>query len=366
VLAGLFTGSSAAPEAGGLYAVGMSDSSSSTSASGSTSGLLALLQRLPGSYAGPTAQESGPYGVVGVGEGTLAAHLIQAFALPSLTRSGTQFVLSSPDVHVAAVDYADLAEVAGASARRVSTGGVAGEIDTLMPGGPLSTYHFAQYLAHATGHADEAQAADAALADLAGRCGPHVEENNPARDLAWSLWGRTPLLLAAPDADALPHAWQQLLARTGKILAVPLLGDLLPLTCGAFEAQHERGDAKVALILGETDDSLLLAREILESRIDEIIHVPAPGGVQGYPAALALWYFGAWVAAYLAERYQLAPADPAVLTRAQATLAGEAADPAQLSAPRDDLRRAEPVWADDEDVVDDVDEPDGEQDEDEA
>lgn len=320
-------------------------------------GLLGLLSRLPGSYAGPRTPEAAPYGLVGVGEGTLAAHLLQALALPSLTRSGTQFVLGSPDAAALATDYADLAEVAGASARRIGTGGRPEDLDVLVPGGPLSTYHFAQAVAHASGHADEAQQADAAMGELAARCAPNIEENNPARDLAWSLWGRTPLLLSAPDADALPHAWQQLLARTGKTLAVPLLGDPLPLVSGAFDARHEQGDAKVALILGDTDPALLLAREILESRIDEIIHVPAPGGAQGYPAALTLWYFGAWVAAYLAERYGAEPADPAVLARAQATLSGEGGGEAggdlRLSAPRDDLRRtrveeAAPEWEDDD------------------
>ncbi|MCD0157628.1 SIS domain-containing protein, partial [Deinococcus sp. 6GRE01] len=179
-------------------------------------------------------------------------------------------------------------------------------------------------------------------------------ENNPARDLAWSLWGRTPLLLAAPEAEALPHAWQHLLARTGKTLSIPVLGDPLPFVTGAFEAQHEKGDAKVALILGDADDTLLLAREILESRIDEIIHVPYPDGAVGYPAALALWYFGAWVAAYLAERYEQQPGDLPVLARAQGVMSGEDRENARLAAPRDDLRRTNVLkdWADDQDVGD--------------
>ncbi|WP_295815392.1 SIS domain-containing protein [uncultured Deinococcus sp.] len=301
--------------------------------------LLTLLETLGGSYAGPTRPENGPYGLVGTGEGSVAAHLAQTLVPGVLARSGTQFVLGSPDARSAATDYADLAEVAGASVRHASTGGAPGEIDVLMPGGPLATYHFAQYVAYASGHATEAQAADALISDLAARCAPHVEENNPARDLAWSLWGRQPLLLAAPDAEALPHAWQQLLARIGKTLAIPLLGDPLPLTTGAFEAIHEKGDAKVALILGDTDATLLLVREILDSRIDEIIHVGFPDGAQGYPAQLALWYFGAWVAAYLAERYGTSPADLPVLARAQAVLSGEDDGDARLSAQRDDLRR---------------------------
>ncbi|ACO45569.2 SIS domain-containing protein [Deinococcus deserti] len=332
--------------------------------------LMSLLLALPGSYAGPTRPEEAPHAVVGVGEGTLAAHLAQGFAPQVLARSGTQLVLSSPDAQAAATDYGDLAEVAGASTRRVSTGGAPGEIDVLVPGGPLATYHFAQFVAYATGHSDQAQAADRLMTDLAARCAPHVEEDNPARDLAWSLWGRMPLLLAAPDADALPHAWQALLARMGKTLAVPVVGDPLPVVSSAFEAQHEKGDAKVAVLLGDPDPALHLTREILESRIDEVIHVPYPGGeASGYAAQLTLWYFGAWVAAYLAERYSTDAADPAVLGLAQAVLSGEDADRLNFNAGRDDLRRTDVIggWRDDDeegDVEEDYDPGDDEDDSD--
>ncbi|GMA14430.1 phosphosugar isomerase [Deinococcus metallilatus] len=302
--------------------------------------LLSLLERLPGSYAGPAQPEPSPYGLLGVGEGALAAHLAATLVPDTLTRSGTQFVVSSADAGDAARDYADLAEVAGAAARRVSTGGSPDDVDVLVPGGVTTTYHAAQYLAHATGHAREAGDAERLLAELRDRCAPQIEEGNPARDLAWTLWGRTPLLLAAEGADALPHAWQSLLARVGKTLAVPVLGDPLVLVTGAFEAQHEKGDAKVALLLGDVDAVLGVAREVLETRIDEVLHVPYPEGLSpehsgGYAAQLALWYFGAWVAAYLAERYGLDAGDPPMLTRAQAVLAGEA-DPEALSAPAAD------------------------------
>ncbi len=316
--------------------------------------LLSLLTRLPGSYAGPTQPEPGPHGLIGVGEGALAAHLAATLIPGTLTRTGTQFVVSSADTADAARDYADLAEVAGAGVRRVSTGGVPDDVDVLVPGGLPATYHAAQYLAHASGHAREAAEAESLLATLRDQCAPEVTEGNPARDLAWSLWGRTPLLLAAPDAEALPHAWQSLLARAGKTLAVPVLGDPLAVATGAFEAQHEKGDAKVALILGDPDPTLHVVREVLESRIDEVLHVPFPQGEggaapSGYAGSLALWYFGAWVAAYLAERYGVQPADPPVLARAQSALAGEE-DPAALGLGRpEDVRRTR---VDDEDFAD--------------
>ncbi|WP_291423789.1 SIS domain-containing protein [Deinococcus sp.] len=328
-----------------------------------TSDFLTRLEQLPGSYAGPTRTETSPYAVVGAGEGVLPADLFHTLIGVNLTRSGTQFVLSSADAADAARTYAELAEVAGATVRRVSTGGEAEDVDILMPGGALGAYHFAQYLAHATGHAEDAARADQLMADLASRCAPHVTENNPARDLAWSLWERVPLLLASPDGDALPQAWQHVLARVGKTLAIAVTGDPLPFVTGAFEAKHERGDGRVALILGDSDEALRIVAEILESRVDEVIHVPYPQGAEpGYAAQLSLWYFGVWVAAYLAERYGQTPTDAPVLGRAQAVLAGaETGD--TLKAERDETRPRDPrddsqdasqnEWADDAEDDDD-------------
>ncbi len=321
----------------------------------SGSHFLILLEQLPSAYTGSKKAEAGPYGLVGVGEGTLAAALAQTLVANSLTRTGTQFVLSSPDVRGPATDYADLAEVAGATVKRVSTGGTPEEIDVLVHGGPLATYHFAQYVAYSSGHAKEAERADTLIAELAAKCAPHIELNNPARDLAWSLWGRLPLLISTPEADALPQAWQQLLARTAKTLSVPLVGDILPLVTGAFEAQHEKGDTKVALILGDTDEQLMIAREVLDSRIDEVIHVPYPDGeTDSYAGQLALWYFGVWVAAYLAQRYSIEAADNKVLARAQTLLSGEDKNAERFSMPRDDLRRTNLLkdWQDEQDLYD--------------
>lgn len=323
-----------------------------------TSDFLTLLEQLPGSYSGPTRTEAAPYAVVGTGEGTLSAELFGTLVDTNFTRTGTQFVLSSADAADAARTYAELAEVAGAAVRRVSTGGAAEEVDVLVPGGALAVYHYAQYLAHATGHAEAAQQADDYLRDLAGRCAPHVTEGNPARDLAWSLWERVPLLLAAPDAEALPALWQSVLARVGKTLSVPVLGDPLPFVTGAFEARHTQGDGRLVLLLGDPDPTLNIASEVLQSRTDEIVHVPYPAGAEsGYAAQLALWYFAVWVGAYLAERYEQAPTDPPMLARAQAVLAGEESeDTLKADRPEEDRRRTavEDDWNDE--ALDDEDE----------
>ena len=291
--------------------------------------LLGQLSQLPGSYQGPdfaATDRSGaaPYGLLGLGEASLAARLCEDFAQATLVRTGTQLVLSSPETQAAADDFAALAEVSGVNVVRVGAGqGGRFNLDTLSylaPGGVLSTYHLAQYVAHATGHGQEALQAEALLSALRDQCGPEVQEGNPARELAWSLWGRAPLLLAPAGEGALIQAWQTLLARVGKVLSVPVEQQPLYTLTGAFEAHHERGDGRLALILGEEDAEMAMCREILETRIDEVALVPYPQGSQGYAGALALWYYGAWVAAYLAEREGAIPEDSAALTQLMASL----------------------------------------------
>ena len=313
--------------------------------------LRSLLLSLPGSYSGPVQPQPSPYGAVGTGEGTLAALLALPLIPASLSKSGTQFVLSSPDSAPLALEYAALAEASGAQVRRVATGGDAEHIDTLIPSGVTAAYHGAQYLAYASGNAEEAQQADHLLTALAQSCAGEEVEGNPARELAWRLHGRTPLLLAdeGEGSEGLVTAWQQLLARVGKSYSVPVLGDPLPVLSGMFEARHEQGDAKVGLLLGDLSARLELGREIMESRVDEVIHLPLPAGtptlsgeadssedadgdstaaqppVSVYAGGLALWYLGAWTALYLAEIAGQSPEDSPVLGRAWAELSGEPA-----------------------------------------
>lgn len=287
------------------------------------SNLLTLLTQLPNSYTGPTQQQKAPYSVVGVGEGELAAQMAHTALSQHLLKEGTQFILFSPDGEEEALTYAQLSNVANVTSQCIGTGGVPDHIDVLVPSGPLATYHFVQYLLHATGQAEEAAKANQLLADLAEQCGPEAGEKSPARQLAWSLWDRVPLLLTATDTPGLLYAWQSLLARIGKMPALPVLGDPLPFVSGAFEAKHESGDGRVVLLLGDLDPRLELAQEILESRTDETIHIPATTSSDTLAGQLSLWYFGAWVAAYVAERYQKDHEDPATLGQAQALLAGE-------------------------------------------
>lgn len=296
---------------------------------------LNLLAKLPHSYSADRHTRQAlpaPYGLLGLGEGSLAAQLLQSLIGNSFTRTGTQFVLFSPDAEAEANVYAELAEVAGASVCGISTGKNTDSVIStaaLIPSGALSTYHYLQYVAYATGKVAEAEAAEALLSQVAASCDPQRQDDNPARQLAWQLWDRVPLLLASTDAEALPVAWQALLARIGKSLSIAALGDPLPLVTGAFEAQHEKGDGRLAIILGDSDSRLQLAREVLESRIDEVVHLPyltLENAVDSettplYAQQLAMWYLGAWVAAYLAERYQQSAGDPPMLAKVQQELA---------------------------------------------
>ena len=282
------------------------------------------LTRLPGSYQGPDRLQSGPFGLLGLGEASLAARLCEDFAQATLIRDGTQLVLNSPETQAAADDFAALAEVSGVHVVRAGSGeGRRFDLDRLeylAPGGVIGTYHLAQYVAHATGHGEEARQAEVVLATLRDRCTPEIEEGNPARELAWSLWGRAPLLLAPTGEGALIEAWQGLLARVGKVLSIPVEHEPLYTLTGAFEAHHERGDGRLALILGEEDTEMAMCREVLETRIDEVTLVPYPEGSEGYVGALALWYFAAWVAAYVAERENASPEDSPALVQVLATL----------------------------------------------
>ncbi|AZI42093.1 phosphosugar isomerase [Deinococcus psychrotolerans] len=294
------------------------------------------LLSLPSSYQGPTRALTAPYGIVGVGAGALSAAVLDTLVERKLTKEGTQIVLESADAAQIARDYAGLSEVSGAAVVRAGVqqiGASNRDLTFLAPSGIGATYHLAQFAAYATGHAEDAQAADKLLGALAVKCAPDVDEGNPARDLAWTLWQRTPLLLAAPEDAALTHIWQHLLARVGKTLSIAIAEEPLYVVTGAFEAQHEKGDSKVAVILGDETPELLLAREVLETRIDEVLQVPFPEESSGYAGTLALWYFGAWVAAYLAERHGISAEDSSALKEVLKVLSvGEAVDESGLEA----------------------------------
>lgn len=295
-----------------------------------TLNLARQLEELPHSYDGATRALAAPFGVIGFGEGALAAEFSRTFIDEAVTLSGTQFVLAG-GFDFGAVDAACvIAEAAGAKVFRMGLGRSSvvslsdDELsyslddspdneprDDFFPvlSGSFSTYTYAQALAYLTNHLDTAERADETLATLRDQCKTEVEtSSNPAKQLAWSLWTRTALLLPSSGFAAQGWAWQLSLSRLGKSLSIPVAYNALEILASGFEARHESGDALVALLLGGQDEGLAVAREILETRVDEIIEVPA-ASPEAYAANLGLWYLSCWVGLYLALLYKVDPRD---------------------------------------------------------
>jgi hypothetical protein len=186
-------------------------------------------------------------------------------------------------------------------------------VDQIVPASPLSTYTYLQSIAYATNHASSAEAADNLLRELCQQYKTDVQTNdNPAKRLAWSLWTRTPLLLAPPEFSQQVWAWHVHISRIGKSMSIPLERNPLTVLSSGFEARHEAGDSLVALVIGGLDESMGIAKEMLESRVDEVITVEAQPG-EPYASGLGLWYLGAWVGFYLAILYGIDPKDSVAL-----------------------------------------------------
>jgi hypothetical protein len=290
------------------------------------------LEALPGSYPGPRQPLLAPYAVLGFGEGAWPAEVARGLlAQNGHTTQGSQIVL------LGGMDFgdADAANLiaAGEGLRPYRIGHEVwrslkladhrqwtstDELDHTVPASPLSAYTYLQALAYATGNFDWAETADALLLDLRDRCASGVpSEHNPAKTLAWSLWTRTPVLLATREHAPQVWAWQVHLARIAKTLAVPVERDALTVLASGFEARHETGDRLVALLLGGEDRVLQLASEVLKTRVDEVIVVPAEHQ-NTYAASLGLWYLGAWVSYYLAVLYKTDPKDATPLEKLRA------------------------------------------------
>ncbi len=288
------------------------------------------LETLPGSYDGPTRVMPAPYGVIGFGEGALAAELTREFIDDSsVGDGGTQFILSG-GLDFGAVEAASLiSEASGATVFQMgsetgfqaevssdeSTISLGDDNDSVTRVAPsaLATYHYAISLAHMTGNAAKAQAVDAALASLRDTCGSSIPtEENPAKQLAWKLWTRTPLLIPSGGFALQPQVWQISLSRIGKSISIPVPLNALEIAASGFEARHESGDALVALFLGGEDERLRLARELLETRVDEVIEV-GNSTRDLFAANMALWYLSCWVAYYLSLMYGADPQDSSSL-----------------------------------------------------
>ena len=294
--------------------------------------LAQTLEALPRSYAGPTRALPAPYGVIGFGEGAWAAEVSRAWIDAAIVANGgTQFVL------LGGLDFGEadagmiLAEAAGSSLYRMGVGTKESRatrdekgltlrlteefenLEQLIPFSPLSSYSYLQALSYACGRAKSAEAAECVLEELLTRCKTDVHsDTNPAKQLAWKLWTRTPILLAGSKFQSQIWAWQVLLSRIAKSISIPIERNPLTVIASGFEARHETGDSLVALLLGGSDEALAFMQEVLESRVDEVIQIPAPN-TELYAQQLGLWYFGAWVSLYLALLYGQDPKDSVAL-----------------------------------------------------
>jgi Phosphoglucose isomerase N-terminal domain/Bacterial phospho-glucose isomerase C-terminal SIS domain len=299
-----------------------------------TTWIARALEALPGSYSGPVRALPGPFGIVGFGEGAWPAEFARAWIEQTVISDGTQFVLAGGldfgEAEVAAI----ISEASGSKPYRIGQAALSAQdqdsleidaedsnedysedfgIDQIVPASPLSTYTYLQSIAYATNHASSAEAADNLLRDLCAQYKTDVHTNdNPAKRLAWSLWTRTPLILASPEYSQQIWAWHVSIARIGKSMSIPLERNPLTVLSSGFEARHEAGDSLVALVIGGLDESMGIAKEMLESRVDEVITIDAQPG-EPYASGLGLWYLSVWVGFYLAILYGIDPKDSTAL-----------------------------------------------------
>ncbi len=302
-----------------------------------TTQLAQSLENLPYSYVGSSLELLAPYGLIGYGEGAWASEVARDWIDNTIVEGGTQFVL------LGGLDFGQaeiamlLAESRNSKLYRMGTGHLESRalktekgltlkitqepetLEQLIPASPFSSYTYLQALAYATGQSSSAKAADQVLYDLLDRCKTEIHsETNPAKQLAWKLWTRTPILLASPGFEQQIWAWQEMLSRVAKSLSIPIERNPLTVIASGFEARHETGDGLVALLLGSNADIFESLQELLETRVAEVIQVPAPEA-EKYPQQLGLWYFGAWVSYYLALLYSADPQDSSALVELRAS-----------------------------------------------
>lgn len=270
-------------------------------------GLALELRDLVGSGPEPEGPYPGPYGVLGYGEGALAAALS---GLPDWTETGTQFVLEGGYDLGEARALGLLAESGRAQVVRV---GLREGAEVPIPPSPLAPYRYLRFLLLATGQGEALAEVDRLLLEERRRLLPEVPtEENPAKFLAYTLLERVPLVYS-PFQRALEWGAQSLFARIGKSLSLTPPPSALEFFLTGLEARHEQGDPLAALLLGE-GEALDLAKEILESRVDIVVELRPPEAPR-LAQALLLWYRLAWTAYYLALLYGADPGDQEVLDR---------------------------------------------------
>ncbi len=270
-------------------------------------GLALELRDLVGSGPEPGETYPEPYAALAYGEARLAALLA---GLPDWAEEGTLFLLEGGYDLGEASGMAILAESGKVRVVRVGFGE---GVQVFIPPSPLSPYRYLRFLLLATGQEEALREVDRLLLEERRRLTPEIPlGENPAKFLAYTLLERTPLLYA-PLFRPLEGAVQSLFARIGKTLSIAPPDSALEFFLTGLEARHEQGDPLAALLLGG-GEALGLAKEILESRVDQVVEIPPHEG-RRLAQAMALWYRMAWTAYYLALLYGVDPGDPETLDR---------------------------------------------------
>jgi hypothetical protein len=276
--------------------------------------LLGRLESLPALPVPRLGPFSGPFGVVGFGEGAWPAEVALSMLDGAITAAGTQFILNG------GFSFGDAAAaelIAGSSGARVVVigQGGSGAALTIEPS-PLSAFEYLAAIAGATGHDSDLDEARRVMTELAAGSAPQVPTaENPAKALAWELLARTPLLIAPREYRVLPWAYQLTFSRVAKTLAITLPENYLEVLSGGFEARHETADSLAGLVLGGEDPAVELARELLADRAPAVRTIPAPQSASRLARVLGLWYLGQWIAFYLAALYRADPGASLVLDK---------------------------------------------------
>lgn len=276
-------------------------------------GFLAELAALPRAYDGPDGRQPGPYGLTGFGEAAAVYGLVEPWMDGPVVVQGTQFLLAGGFDFGAIGPLQVQAEAAGS--KPLVLGPADPQPSWGATQGPLATYHYVGYLAHAVGRGDGFAEVQDTLAGLAEALGPdRPTEENPAKELAWALWERVPLLVTARPRQGWQPLLQQMFARVGRSLAIPSGPHPGGTLSGALEGRKALGDVLVGLVVGADDEESRLARELLETRVPQVETLAFPLAGVGAPSdgvleGLALWYAAAWMAAYLALLHEQAPGE---------------------------------------------------------
>jgi len=292
-------------------------------------GFLTRLAALPDAYDGPDGARPGPHGFDATGPAAVLVPLLAPWADGRGGAPGTLVLVSGRfDADAALERRRAEAEAAGAEVVVLgdASEGVGATIpDVALVDDALAPYHVVRYLAHATGRAEAGVRLEAALRHVAAAADPVVPTpENPAKQLAWALWQRVPLLVGERIGAASQPLLQQTFARVGKALAVPSGDHAALVAAAAFEGRHALADDLVALLVGRRAAEFDLVEELLATRVAQVERLQFDGG--WLPPAtddavvdgLTLWYAATWVAAYGALLADLDPADESLYGRVRA------------------------------------------------